>query len=69
MNVKSVKLSENLKDHFFPDFTDYLAIIKARKTCFGWVADPPFPIPRQLLVFIVAIETLPEVFVPYKRQL
>ena len=68
MNIKSVKLNENLKVHFFfPDFNDDVAIIKERKTCFGWVADPPFSIPRQLLVFIVAIENLPEVSVPYKQ--
>ena len=68
MNIKSVKLNENLKVHFFfPDFNDDVAIIKERKTCFRWVADPPFSIPRQLLVFIVAIENLPEVSVPYKQ--
>ena len=68
MNIKSVKLNENLKVHFFfPDFNDDVAIIKERKTCFGRVADPPFSIPRQLLVFIVAIENLPEVSVPYKQ--
>ena len=68
MNIKSVKLNENLKAHFFfPDFNDDVAIIKERRTCFGWVADPPFSIPRQLLVFIIAIENLPEVSVPYKQ--
>ena len=68
MNIKSVKLNENLKAHFFfPDFNDDVAIIKERKTCFGWVADPPFSIPRQLLVFIIAIENLPEVSVPYNQ--
>ena len=68
MNIKSVKLNENLKAHiFFPDFNDDVAIIKERKTCYGWVADPPFSIPRQLLVFIIAIENLPEVSVPYKQ--
>ena len=68
MNIKSVKLNENLKAHFFfPDFNDDVAIIKERKTCFGWVADPPFSTPRQLLVFIIAIENLPEVSVPYEE--
>ena len=68
MNIKSVKLNENCKAHFFfPDFNDDVAIIKERRTCFGWVADPPFSIPRQLLVFIIAIENLPEVYVPYKQ--
>ena len=68
MNIKSVQLNENLKVHFFfPDFNDDVAIIKERKTCFRWVADPLFSIPRQLLVFIVAIENLPEVSVPYKQ--
>ena len=68
MNIKSVKLNENLKAHiFFPDFNDDVAIIKERKSCYGWVADPPFSIPRQLLVFIIAIENLPEVSVPYKQ--
>ena len=68
MNIKSVKLNENLKAHFFfPDFNDDVTIIKERKTCFGWVAEPPFSIPRQLLVFIIAIENLPEVSVPYKQ--
>ena len=68
MNIKSVKLNENLKAHFFfPDFNDDVAIKMERKTCFGWVADLPFSVPRQLLVFIVAIETLPEVSVPYKQ--
>ena len=68
MNIKSVKLNENLKAHiFFPDFNDDVAIIKERKTFYGWVADPPFSIPRQLLVFIIAIENLPEVSVPYKQ--
>ena len=68
MNIKSVKLNENLKVHFFfPDFNDVVAIIKERKTCFGWVAEPPFSIPRQLLVFIIAIENLPEVSVRYKQ--
>ena len=62
MNIKSVKLNENLKAHFLHDFNDDEAIIKERKTCFGWVADPPFSIPRQLLVFIIAIENLPEVY-------
>ena len=70
MNIKSVKLNENLKAHFFfPDFNDDVAIIKERKTCFGWVAEPPFSIPRQLLVFIIAIENLPEVSVPYKQTI
>ena len=68
MNIKSVKLNENLKAHFFfPDFNDDVAIIKDRKTRFGWVAEPPFSIPRQLLVFIIAIENLPEVSVRYKQ--
>ena len=68
MNIKSVKLNKNLKAHiFFPDLNDDVAIIKGRKTCYGWVADPLFSIPRQLLVFIVAIENLPEVSVPYKQ--
>ena len=67
MNIKSVKLNENLKAHFFHDFNDDEAIIKERKTCFGWVADPPFSIPRQLLVFIIAIENLPDVSIPYKQ--
>ena len=67
MNIKSVKLNENLKAHFYPDFNEDVAIIKERKTCFGWVADPPFSILRQLLVFIIAIEILPEVSVPYKQ--
>ena len=68
MNIKSVKLNENLKAHFFfPDFNDDVAIRKEKKTCFGWVADPPFSITRQLLVFIITIETLPEVSVPYKQ--
>ena len=67
MNIKSVKLNENLKVHFFPDFNDDVAIIKERKIFFGWVADPAFSIPRQLLVVIVAIENLPEVSVPYKQ--
>ena len=63
-----MKLNENLNAHFFfPDFNDAVAIIKERKTCFGWVADPPFSIPRQLLVFIIAMENLPEVSVPYKE--
>ena len=70
MNIKSVKLNENLKAHFFfPDFNDDVAILKERKTCFGWVAEPPFSIPRQLLVFIIAIENLPEVSVPYKQTI
>ena len=70
MNIKSVKLKENLKAHFFfPDFNDDIAIIKERKTCFGWVVEPPFSIPRQLLVFIIAIENLPEVSVPYKQTI
>ena len=69
MNIKSVNLNENLKAHiFFPDFNDDVAIVKERKTCYGWVADPPFSIPRQLLVFISAIENLPEVYVPYKHN-
>ena len=68
MNIKSVKLNENLNAHFFfPDFNDDVSIIKERKTCFGWVADPPFSVPRQLLVFIIAIENLPEVSVPCKE--
>ena len=67
MNIKSVQLNENLKAHFFPDFNDDVEIKKERKTCFGWVAEPPFSIPRQLLVFIIAIENLPEVFVRYKQ--
>ena len=68
MNIKSVKLNENLKAHFFfPDFNDDVAIIKERKTFFGWVAEPPFSIPRQLLVFIIAIENMPEVSVPYEQ--
>ena len=68
MNIKSVKLNKNLKAHiFFPNFNNDVAIIKERKTCYGWVADPSFSIPRQLLVFIVAIENLPEVSVPDKQ--
>ena len=68
MNINSVKLNENLKAHFyFPDFNDDVAIIHERKTCFGWVADPPFSIPRQLLVFIIAIKNLPEVSVLYNQ--
>ena len=68
MNIKSVKLNENLKAHFFfPDFNDDLAIIKERKTCFGCVADLPFSIPRQLLVVVIAIENLPEICVPYNQ--
>ena len=68
MIIKSVKLNENLKaNFFFPDFNDDVAIIKERRTCFGWVADYPFSIPRQLLVFIIAIEKLPEASVPYKQ--
>ena len=51
---------------FFPDFNVDVAIIKDKKTFFGWVADPLFSIPRQLLVFINAIENLPEVSVPYE---
>ena len=63
-----MKLNGNLKAHFFfPDFNDDVAIINERKTCFGWVVEPPFSIPRQLLVFIIAIENLPEVSVPYKQ--
>ena len=65
MKVKSVKLNKNIKAHFFfPDFTDDVAIIKERKKSFGWVADPPFSILWQLLVLIIAIENLPELFVP-----
>ena len=68
MDIKSVKLNENLKTHFFlPDFNFDVLMIKEGRTCFGWVADPPFSIPRQLLVFIIAIENLPEVSVPYKE--
>ena len=68
MNIKSVKLNENLKARiFFPDLNDDVAIVKERKTCYSWVADPPFWIPRQLLVFIIAIENLPEVSVPDKQ--
>ena len=68
MNIKSEKLNENLKTHFFfPDFKDDVAILKQRKTCLGWVADPPFSTPRQLLIFIIAIKNLPEVSVPYKE--
>ena len=67
MNINSVKLNENLKAHFFFPFNDDVAIIKERKRCLGWVADPPFSIPRQLLVCIIAIEDLPEVSVLYKK--
>ena len=68
MDIKYVKLNKNLKVHFvFPDFNDDVAIIRERETCFGWVADPPFSIPRQLLVFIIAIENLPEAAVPYEQ--
>ena len=67
MNTKPVKLNKNLKAHFFPDFHDHVAIIKERKTFFGWVADLLFSIPRQPLVFINAIENLPEVSVPYEQ--
>ena len=68
MNIKSLKLNENLKAHFFfPDFNDDVAVIKGRKTCFDWVADPPFSVSRQLLFFITAIENKPEVSVPYKQ--
>ena len=35
--------------------------------CFGWVANHLFSIPRQLLVFIIAFETLPEGSVPSKQ--
>ena len=70
MNIKSVKLNENLKAHmFFPNFNDDVAIINEIKTCYGWVVDPPFSIPRQLLVFIIAIENLPEISVPYNCRL
>ena len=45
-----MSLKKNLEAHlFFANFDDDVAIIKERKTCFGWVADPPFLIPRQLL--------------------
>ena len=66
MNTKPVKLNKNLKAHFFPDFNDHVAIMKKRKTFFGWVADPLFSNWRQLLVFINAIENLPEVTVKYE---
>ena len=49
------------------DFNDDVAVMKERKTGFGTVADPPFSFPRLLLVFIFAIEKLPEVSVPYKQ--
>ena len=45
MNTKPVKINKNLKAHF-PDFNVDVAIIKDRKTFFGWVADPLFSIPR-----------------------
>ena len=67
MNIKSVKLNENRRAHF-PAFIDYVAIINERKTCLGWVADPPLSIPRQLLVFIIAIENLPEVSLQHKMK-
>ena len=68
MNIKSVKLNENLKAHFFcPDFNDDVAVKKERKTSYGRVADPPFSIPRQILVITIAIENLPELSVPYKQ--
>ena len=67
MNTKPVKMNKNLKAHFFPDFNVDVAIIKDRKTIFGWVADPLFSIQRQLLVFINAIEILPEVSVKYEQ--
>ena len=68
MNIKSVKLDQNIKDDFcFPDFNDDVAQIKERKEYFGWVADPLFSILRQLLVFIIAIENLPEVSVLNKQ--
>ena len=68
MNVKSVKLNQFLRTQlFFPDFIDDVAIIKERKTSFGWVADPPFSIPWQLMVFFIAMENLPEPSVPYKQ--
>ena len=65
----SIKLNENLKAIFFsPNFNDDVAFIKEKKTCFGWVANPPFSCPRKLLVFIVAIEKMnSEVYVTYKQ--
>ena len=35
--------------------------------CLRWVADPPFSIPRQLLVFVIAIDNFLEVSVLYKQ--
>ena len=67
MNTKPVKLNQILKAHFLPYFNDDVAIIKERKTFFGSVADLLLSIPRQLLVFINAIENLPEVSVPYEQ--
>ena len=68
MNIKWVKFNENLKVHFFfADANDDVPIIKERKTCFGWVADPPFSIPTQLLVFNVALEILLEVSLQYNQ--
>ena len=70
MNIKFVKLNENLEAHFFfPNFKDGIAIIKERRTCIGWVVVCSFSIPRQLLVFIIAIEILTEVSVPYKKTI
>ena len=66
---KIYEIEQKSQGHFFfPDFNDDDAIIKERKTWFGCVADPPFSIPRQLLVFIIAFENLPEVSVPYKLK-
>ena len=67
-SVNSVKLNENLEAHFFfPDFIYDVEIVEERKTCFGLVADPPFSIPRQLLVFIITIKNWLEVTVPWKK--
>ena len=59
--IRGIIINENLKVRVFSDLNGDVAIIKERKTCFGWVADPPFSTPRQLLVFIISIENLPEV--------
>ena len=70
MNIKSVKLNKNLKAHFFfPEFIDDVAIIQERKSCFSRIVDFPFAILRQLLVFIISIENLPEVSVIYKKTI
>ena len=59
MNIKSVKLNKYLKARFFfADFNDDVAILKERKTRYGWVAHRPFSIARELLVFNIATEKL-----------